>query len=85
MVVWQDAGGPRLKDQQCVWEPSPLHSRQLSVIFVHFFPVFALFHGIFSSCGPVEAVCDKLGFSINQFPVLKNLIEVSCASGSDLK
>lgn len=76
MVVWQDAGRPILKNQQCVWEPSPPHSRQLSVIFVHFFPVFPLFHDIISS------------FSFNlfsNFPLLKKLIAVSCASGDDLK
>lgn len=52
MVVWQDAGRPILKNQQYVWDPPPLYSRQLSLIFVYFFAVFPLFHDIISSCAP---------------------------------
>ncbi len=76
MVVWQDAGRPILKNQQCVWEPSPLHSQQLSAIFDRFFPVFPLFQDIISS----------FYFNLfSNFPLLKNLIAVSCVSDDDLK
>lgn len=82
MVVWQDAGRPILKNQQHVWEPSPLHPQQLSVIFVHFFAVSRHKQQL---C-PAEAVCDKLSLSLfSSFQLLKNLIAVRCASGTDLK
>lgn len=81
MAVWQDAGRPILKNQQCVWEPSPLHPRQLC----YFCPFLSRCSRQLRPCEGCVAVCDKMGFSSNQFLLLTNPFEVSCASGNGLK
>ena len=83
-------GGKRQKIQQCVWELSRLHSRQLRVISVCFFPVLQYYQWLHSS-GCRVSVCIRLELSIylnlfSNFPLMKNFIaEKNCASDSDLK
>lgn len=86
MVVWQDAGGTNTgKSAVCVGAIPATSSTALSVIFVRFFPVFAPFH---DRSAAVEAACvcvTSCDFLQINSPLLKNLLQVSCASGNDLE
>ncbi len=71
----------------CGSHPSYIHSSPvlfLSVSLQH----LHCFLDVICSCSPVEAVCNKQGFSwrlFSNFPLLKNLVAVSFASGRALE